>query len=37
MVLIADVSAANDALTYVFPTLVFLGVLLWGFFSRKSH
>jgi hypothetical protein len=32
----ADVSAANDALTYVLPVLVFLGVLLWGFFSRKS-
>jgi hypothetical protein len=36
VVLIADVSAANDALTYIFPVFAFLGVLLWGFFSRKS-
>jgi len=34
---IADVSPASDALTFVFPVLAFLGVLLWGFFSRKSR
>ena len=34
---IADVSPAGDALTFVFPVLAFMGVLLWGFFSRKSR
>lgn len=37
MGLLADVSPFGDALTYVFPVLAFLGVLLWGFFSRKAR
>ena len=37
MVLIADVSVTDDALTFVFPLLVFIGVLVWGFFSRKGR
>ena len=37
MNLIADASAATDALTFVFPVAAFLGVLLWGFFSRKGR
>jgi len=35
--LMADASPYGDALTFVFPVLAFLGVLLWGFFSRKAR
>lgn len=36
MILVADVSVTDDALTFVFPLVVFIGVLVWGFFSRKG-
>jgi LPXTG-motif cell wall-anchored protein len=35
--LIADASPTGDALTFVFPVAAFIGVLLWGFFSRKGR
>lgn len=37
MNLVADVSVTDDALTFVFPLVVFIGVLVWGFFSRKGR
>jgi len=36
MVEIAAANPAGDVLTYTFLVTMFLGVLLWGFFSRKG-
>jgi hypothetical protein len=37
---VVELAAANPAgavLTYVFMVALFIGVLLWGFFSRKGR
>jgi hypothetical protein len=36
----AELAAANptgDVLTFVFPVVVFLSVMLWGFFQRRGN
>jgi len=37
---VAELIVSNptgDVLTFVFLVVVFLGVLLWGFFQRRGH
>jgi hypothetical protein len=36
MSVLAEANPTGDVLTYTFMVALFLGVLLWGFFSRKG-